>query len=123
MVFGTVLNLATTLSLSCLHHPDQCANRSNKLSYLLKKINDLYLNLTNQILASSSYPPPIIQYGHQNQTLMINDMAIMPCQATGRVPAKITWLKDGLELDLNATDHKGRYRQLPVGTLQISDLK
>jgi len=54
---------------------------------------------------------------------MLNDMAILPCQATGRVPAQITWLKNGQELDLNSTDNKGRYRQLSVGTLQISDLK
>ncbi|KAL3095301.1 hypothetical protein niasHS_007400 [Heterodera schachtii] len=72
---------------------------------------------------NSTYPPPIIQYGHQNQTLMFSDMAILPCQATGRVPVRITWLRDGKELDLDAMQHKGRYRQLPVGTLQITDLK
>lgn len=73
--------------------------------------------------ATSSYPPPIIQYGHQNQTLMLNDMAILPCQATGRSKFTIAWLKNGVELQLNGSDLEGRYRQLPVGTLQISDLK
>uniref|UniRef100_A0A914HZI1 Uncharacterized protein n=1 Tax=Globodera rostochiensis TaxID=31243 RepID=A0A914HZI1_GLORO len=73
--------------------------------------------------ASTTYPPPIIQYGHQNQTLMFSDMAILPCQATGRVPVRTVWLRDGKELGLDEIQHKGRYRQLPVGTLQITDLK
>jgi hypothetical protein len=54
---------------------------------------------------------------------MLNDIAIMPCQTTGRVAVKINWLKNGLEMDFNASDYKGRYRQLPVGTLQIADLR
>ncbi|KAI1732012.1 immunoglobulin i-set domain-containing protein [Ditylenchus destructor] len=76
--------------------------------------------------ANPSYPPPVIQYGHQNQTLMVNDMAVMPCQATSRVPAHITWLKDGQLLNITSgdqTDDGSRYRQLVTGTLQISDLK
>lgn len=54
---------------------------------------------------------------------MLNDMAILPCQATGRVSVQISWLKDGRELDLESAENKGRYRQLSIGTLQISDLK
>jgi len=30
MVFGTVLNLTTTLSLSCLQHPERCSNKSSQ---------------------------------------------------------------------------------------------
>lgn len=72
---------------------------------------------------ATSHPPPIIQYGHQNQTLMLNDMAILPCQATGRLPVTINWMKDDMPLNLNSTDYKNRYRQQSMGTLQISDLK
>uniref|UniRef100_A0A915DVL4 Uncharacterized protein n=1 Tax=Ditylenchus dipsaci TaxID=166011 RepID=A0A915DVL4_9BILA len=104
MVFGTVLSLTTTLSLSCYYHPDQCPN--------------------NTATTNPSYPPPVIQYGHQNQTLMVNDMAIMPCQAISRVPATITWLKNGELLNLSsAEDGSGsRLQQLVTGTLRISDL-
>jgi hypothetical protein len=70
---------------------------------------------------ATSHPPPIIQYGHQNQTLMLNDMAILPCQATGRLPVLITWIKN--DIPLNLSDYKNRYRQQSMGTLQISDLK
>nr|CAD2195935.1 unnamed protein product [Meloidogyne enterolobii] len=72
---------------------------------------------------ATSHPPPIIQYGHQNQTLMLNDMAILPCQATGRLPVVINWMKDDMPLNLNSSDYKNRYRQQSMGTLQISDLK
>uniref|UniRef100_A0A915M9X8 Ig-like domain-containing protein n=1 Tax=Meloidogyne javanica TaxID=6303 RepID=A0A915M9X8_MELJA len=99
MIFGSVLNITTILSLSCLQTPDQCEDES------------------------TSHPPPIIQYGHQNQTLMLNDMAILPCQATGRLPVVINWMKDDMLLDLNSSDYKNRYRQQSMGTLQISDLK
>jgi len=50
-------------------------------------------------------------------------MAILPCQATGRLPVVINWMKDDMLLDLNSSDYKNRYRQQSMGTLQISDLK
>lgn len=58
---------------------------------------------------------------------MLNGMAILPCQAVSRVPARITWLKNNQLLNLtnNDVDDDGenRYRQLVTGTLQISDLR
>lgn len=65
-------------------------------------------------------------YGHQNQTLMVGDMAILPCQASGRIDPSITWFKDNEQLKLSSAENDyptSRFRQLSTGTLQISYLK
>lgn len=61
---------------------------------------------------------------------MINDMAILPCQATSRLPTTIDWLKNGETLNLDGgggsqgdRESETRYRKLVTGTLQISDLR
>ncbi|CAJ0583866.1 unnamed protein product, partial [Mesorhabditis spiculigera] len=67
----------------------------------------------------STHPPPIIELGHVNQTIMVGASAILPCQASGRTPPSITWLKDGMTLEIATTD---RFSQHSSGSLQIADL-
>ncbi|CAO4385088.1 unnamed protein product [Caenorhabditis nigoni] len=64
-------------------------------------------------------PPPTIEHGHQNQTLMIASSAILPCQASGKPTPGISWLRDGLPID--TTD--SRISQHSTGSLHIADLK
>ncbi|KAL3981735.1 Fibronectin type III domain family protein [Acanthocheilonema viteae] len=100
MVFGTVLSLTTTLSLSCLYGPPYCLNGT-----------------------LPSYPPPIIEHGHSNQTLMVGASATLPCAASGRSIPQISWLKNGEQIDLEDANFETRFRQLSSGSLQIDELK
>ncbi|RCN48395.1 fibronectin type III domain protein [Ancylostoma caninum] len=95
MVFGSFLSLTSALSL--------CLNGTN--------CND------GSVLAQ---PPPVIEYGHQNQTLMVGSSATLPCQASGRTPPRISWLLDGNTVD---TTKDNRYSQHSSGSLHIADLK
>ncbi|XP_048254248.1 roundabout homolog 2-like isoform X2 [Haliotis rufescens] len=66
-----------------------------------------------------SRPPPIIKLGPQNQTLPPDEMAMLPCQATGNPQPTIRWYrKDRPILGTNA-----RLVILDSGTLQISDVR
>lgn len=67
-----------------------------------------------------AHPPPIIEYGHQNQTLPIGTSAILPCQASGRTPPRISWVFNGKPLDPSSDN---RYSQHSTGSLHIADLK
>ena len=51
-------------------------------------------------------PPPIIQLGPVNQTLVVGGQAELHCQTSaGREPAQVvTWLKEGLPLEFPATE-------------------
>lgn len=71
----------------------------------------------------SSNPPPIIVHGHSNQTLTVSASAILPCQASGRTPPRIGWLKNGEPIALDDPALRTRYNQLATGSLQISDLR
>uniref|UniRef100_A0A1I7ZAG1 Down syndrome cell adhesion molecule-like protein Dscam2 n=1 Tax=Steinernema glaseri TaxID=37863 RepID=A0A1I7ZAG1_9BILA len=104
MVFGAVLSLTTTLSLSCFYNASLCINGTD---------------LPGQ--GTVINPPPIIQHGHSNQTLMLGSTAILPCQATGRIAPHISWLRNGRPL--NFEFYGNRYQQLSTGSLQISDLQ
>ncbi|XP_064595276.1 roundabout homolog 1-like isoform X2 [Liolophura sinensis] len=64
-------------------------------------------------------PPPLIQYGPQNQTLPVNSLALIPCQASGDPQPIIRWYKDSRPIAL--TDP--RITILDSGSLQISDLR
>ncbi|CAJ0945089.1 unnamed protein product, partial [Mesorhabditis belari] len=93
-MFGTFLSLTSALSM--------CS-----------------MNGTNCIDGLSTHPPPIIELGHVNQTIMVGSSAILPCQAAGRTPPAISWLKDGIALDIGASD---RFSQHSSGSLQIAEL-
>ena len=61
-------------------------------------------------------PPPIIDEGPQNQTLLINHEAMLRCRPRGDPQPVITWFKDGRRLN---TDDS-RLIQTTTGMLQIS---
>ena len=61
------------------------------LSVAGSSVTKAYLEVT----AIEDQPPPIIAMGPANQTLPINTIAILPCQASGNPKPTITWFKNG----------------------------
>ena len=47
-----------------------------------------------EVTVIEDLPPPIIAMGPANQTLPINTIAILPCQASGNPRPTISWFKD-----------------------------
>ena len=68
--------------------------------------------------ALDDQPPPIIAIGPANQTLPVNTIAVLPCQASGNPKPEISWLKAGRPL-LGTADHTSRIMVEPSGTLVI----
>ncbi|XP_067362496.1 roundabout homolog 2 isoform X10 [Channa argus] len=64
-------------------------------------------------------PPPIIRQGPSNQTLSVDSMALLKCQASGDPIPSISWLKDGLSL----LGKDPRMSLQELGSLQIKNLK
>lgn len=61
-------------------------------------------------------PPPIIKIGPHNQTLPVDGVALLRCQAEGDPDPIIRWYRNGRPLLLTDT----RLTKLDSGTLQIS---
>ena len=61
------------------------------LSVAGSSVTKAYLEVT----AIEDQPPPIIAMGPANQTLPINTIAILPCQASGHPKPTISWFKNG----------------------------
>ncbi|CAB3399163.1 unnamed protein product [Caenorhabditis bovis] len=117
----TKVSASGTLTIEDVRQVDEgsyvCAGMNAAGSSLTKAS----LTITSKSATGNSpaKPPPIIEYGHQNQTLMIGASAILPCQAIGKPIPRITWLRDGISVD--TTDN--RISQHSTGSLHIADLK
>uniref|UniRef100_A0A8C8CJ96 Roundabout, axon guidance receptor, homolog 2 (Drosophila) n=1 Tax=Oncorhynchus tshawytscha TaxID=74940 RepID=A0A8C8CJ96_ONCTS len=72
---------------------------------------DLYL-LTDR-------PPPIIRRGPSNQTLRVDSVALLKCQASGDPIPSISWLKDGVSL----LGKDPRMSLQDLGSLQMRSLR
>ncbi|XP_051253326.1 roundabout homolog 2 isoform X9 [Dicentrarchus labrax] len=64
-------------------------------------------------------PPPIIRQGPSNQTLGVDSVALLKCQASGDPIPSISWLKDGLSL----LGKDSRMSLQELGSLQIKNIK
>ena len=60
-------------------------------------------------------PPPIVQIGPANQTLPLQSVATLPCQAIGTPQPRIKWYKNGSPLVSQGT----RVKVMETGTLHI----
>lgn len=69
-----------------------------------------------EVTAIEDQPPPIIAMGPANQTLPVNTIAILPCQASGNPKPAINWFKN--QQPLNAVG-SSRIMVEPTGTLVI----
>lgn len=64
-------------------------------------------------------PPPIIRQGPSNQTLGVESVALLKCQASGDPIPSISWLKDGISL----LGKDARMSLQELGSLQIKNVK
>ncbi|XP_041734003.2 LOW QUALITY PROTEIN: roundabout homolog 2-like [Coregonus clupeaformis] len=64
-------------------------------------------------------PPPIIRRGPSNQTLGVDSVALLKCQASGDPIPSISWLKDGVSL----LGKDPRMSLQELGSLQIRSLR
>ena len=70
-----------------------------------------------EVTALEDEPPPIIRIGPANQTLPVNTLAILPCEASGNPTPTISWMKNGVSLI--ALHHDPRFSLNQTGTLKI----
>ncbi|XP_030634928.1 roundabout homolog 2 [Chanos chanos] len=64
-------------------------------------------------------PPPIIRQGPANQTLGVDSVALLKCQASGDPIPTISWLKDGVSL----LGKDPRMSLQDLGSLQIKNIR
>uniref|UniRef100_A0A8C7F4C1 Roundabout, axon guidance receptor, homolog 2 (Drosophila) n=1 Tax=Oncorhynchus kisutch TaxID=8019 RepID=A0A8C7F4C1_ONCKI len=64
-------------------------------------------------------PPPIIRQGPSNQTLGVDSVALLKCQASGDPIPSISWLKDGVSL----LGKDPRMSLQDLGSLQMRSLR
>ncbi|XP_015197420.2 roundabout homolog 2 isoform X11 [Lepisosteus oculatus] len=64
-------------------------------------------------------PPPIIRQGPANQTLGVDTVALLRCQASGDPIPNISWLKDGVSL----LGKDSRMSLQDLGSLQIKNVR
>ncbi|XP_071213962.1 roundabout homolog 2-like isoform X2 [Salvelinus alpinus] len=64
-------------------------------------------------------PPPIIRQGPSNQTLRVDSVALLKCQASGDPIPSISWLKDGVSL----LGKDPRMSLQELGSLQMRSLR
>lgn len=64
-------------------------------------------------------PPPIIRQGPSNQTLGVESVALLKCQASGDPIPSISWRKDGVSL----LGKDARMSLQGLGSLQIKNVK
>ncbi|XP_037124494.1 roundabout homolog 2 isoform X5 [Syngnathus acus] len=67
----------------------------------------------------SDRPPPVIRQGPSNQTLGMDSVALLKCQASGDPIPSVSWLKDGISL----LGKDPRMSLQELGSLQITNLK
>lgn len=67
----------------------------------------------------SDRPPPIIRQGPSNQTLGVDGVALLKCQASGDPIPSVSWLKDGVSL----LGKDPRMSLQELGSLQITNVK
>ncbi|XP_051933639.1 roundabout homolog 2 isoform X2 [Hippocampus zosterae] len=67
----------------------------------------------------SDRPPPIIRQGPSNQTLGVDGVALLKCQASGEPIPSVSWLKDGVSL----LGKDPRMSLQELGSLQITNVK
>jgi hypothetical protein len=68
-----------------------------------------------QVTSVDDVPPPIVQIGPANQTLPLQSVATLPCQAIGTPQPRIKWYKNGSPL----ISQGPRIKVLDSGTLHI----
>lgn len=77
------------------------------------------LSVSHLIPVLTDRPPPIIRQGPSNQTLGVDSVALLKCQASGDPIPSISWLKDGVSL----LGKDPRMSLQELGSLQMRSLR
>ncbi len=101
-----------TLAIQGVRKEDAGFYVCSALSVAGSSVTKAYLEVT----AIEDQPPPVITMGPANQTLPVNTIAVLPCQAFGSPKPNIEWLKN--EKTLSA-ESSSRTMVQPSGTLVI----
>lgn len=101
-----------TLTLQGVRKEDAGFYVCSALSVAGSSVTKAYLEVT----AIEDQPPPVITTGPANQTLPVNTIAVLPCEAFGSPKPSIKWLKNETPLTSEATS---RILVEPSGTLVI----
>ncbi|GIY92239.1 roundabout homolog 2 [Caerostris extrusa] len=104
-----------TLTISGVSKEDDGYYICSILSGIGSSMAKAYLEVT----AIGDLPAPIIKLGPANQTLPLNTVAILPCEATGDPPPSIRWFVNSTPLQ----SRNPRFVVLDSGTLQIDALQ
>ncbi|XP_030833475.1 roundabout homolog 1 isoform X2 [Strongylocentrotus purpuratus] len=73
-----------------------------------------------RVLDESLAPPPLIQYGPANQTLVVGSTATFMCRSAGNPSPQIEWTKDGIALTTSNPRFSLMY---PDNTLEITGVQ
>ncbi|KAF8795105.1 Roundabout like protein [Argiope bruennichi] len=104
-----------TLTISGVSKEDEGYYICSILSGIGSSMAKAYLEVT----AIGDLPAPIIKLGPANQTLPLNTVAMLPCEATGDPPPSIRWFVNSAPLQTR----NPRFVVLDSGTLQIDALQ
>ncbi|TNN72987.1 Roundabout 2 [Liparis tanakae] len=83
------------------------------------RVGKLEASATLTVRVLTDRPPPIIRQGPSNQTLGVESVALLKCQASGDPIPSISWLKDGISL----LGKDARMSLQELGSLQIKNVK
>ncbi|XP_072048586.1 roundabout homolog 2-like [Amphiura filiformis] len=100
-----------------------CTAYSNVGSVKARAFLRVILPPDHQRPAPTGQPPPIIQYGPSNQTLVIGTEAIFLCQASGTPEPTIEWTNDGEPVEFSTQRYVSRFSILESGALQVASLR
>lgn len=84
-----------------------------KQSFVTSRSNKV---LMLQVTSVEDVPPPLVEVGPTNQTLPLQSVASLPCQARGSPPPRVRWYHNGSPISPRSSP---RLTILPSGTLQI----
>ena len=74
-----------------------------------------------EVTAMADEPPPIIRVGPANQTLPVNTLAILPCEASGSPQPSVSWMKNSVPI--SAIQYDPRITINGTGSLKIESNK
>merc|ERR1719471_1522096 len=74
-----------------------------------------------EVTAMADEPPPIIDIGPANQTLPVNTLAILPCEASGSPTPSVSWEKNGESI--SGVQFDPRIIINATGSLRIENLE
>ncbi|KAG1651101.1 Roundabout 2 [Nymphon striatum] len=103
------------LKITGVKEEDEGFYKCSVISVAGSTVSKAFLRVTSL----EDVPPPVIRLGPANQTLPVETMVLLPCQASGTPTPTIKWSYNSQPI----RSHNPRMLLLDSGTLQIDDLQ